>query len=303
MPLNPRYGDNPILALYGEPSAILAPLISQRRRLEVTLAAMAEADWAHPSRCDGWSCLDVLIHLESTNAFWTASITGGLKGTPTQFLESFDPVASPAALVDGARGVSADVVLAKFLASNEALFDVIEPLTSSEWSMLAEAPPGHVSISAVLHHALWDSWIHERDICLPLGLTPSSESDEVAACLMYAAALSGAAAASSGRPVEGMFRVRSENPEVQLVVEIGESVRLRQGDWFDEHREAGGIGVTVAETAAVFELAGDATELVEALSVRAPFPAAIPEETTWMLTGVARLFEAEEATHSLRGPG
>ena len=51
----------------------------------------------------------------------------------------------------------------------------------------------------VAHHALWDCWVHERDIVLPLGLPTAIEPDEVRACLRYAAALSPAFAISSGR--------------------------------------------------------------------------------------------------------
>ena len=38
-------------------------------------------------------------------------------------------------------------------------------------------------MSDVLHHALWDAWIHERDVLLPLGVSPTEEPDEVAALL------------------------------------------------------------------------------------------------------------------------
>ena len=84
------------------------------------------------------------------------------------------------------------------MASTEALCRQFETLDDGGWSTLAEAPHGHVTISAMALHALWDSWVHERDILLPLGLAPEHHDDEVAASLRYAAALGPAFALSRG---------------------------------------------------------------------------------------------------------
>lgn len=106
MQLNPRYGDDPVITFDGSPAAIAEPTIRQRRRLAAALATLDDEQWAHPSRCDGWSSRDVIVHLDSTNAFWAYSIVAGLRGEPTQLLATFDPVASPAELVDGSNDVS-----------------------------------------------------------------------------------------------------------------------------------------------------------------------------------------------------
>lgn len=66
MQLTPRYGTNPIITLDGKPSDILAPVTRQRRRFADALAAFTDDEWAHPSRCAGWSNRDVIIHVDST---------------------------------------------------------------------------------------------------------------------------------------------------------------------------------------------------------------------------------------------
>ena len=71
-------------------------------------------------------------------------------------------------------------------------------MDEADWSIIGEAPPGHVPLRAVALHALWDSWIHERDILLPLGIGAVEEADEIASCLGYVAALSPAFAISQG---------------------------------------------------------------------------------------------------------
>ena len=110
MLLNPHYGADPVLVLEGDPTAILAPTVRQRRRLAATVAGFTEAEWSHPSRCDGWSSRDVIVHLDGTNFFWTQSIAAGLRGDPTRYLATFDPVASPATV---RRGVAGAVVVGR----------------------------------------------------------------------------------------------------------------------------------------------------------------------------------------------
>src|SRR5688572_611863 len=121
MQLSPRY-DGPIVlhvdVELGDPSV---PLLRQRRRLADVLAALDERQWATPSRCDDWSVQDVVAHLVGTNGFWTASIAAARQGTPTKFLEHFDPVATPAAMVGSMRELSASDVLARYVDSVDAL--------------------------------------------------------------------------------------------------------------------------------------------------------------------------------------
>lgn len=277
MQLTPRYGAQPVITLDGPPAAIAGPLIRQRRRLATALASFTDEQWSHPSRCAGWSNRDVIVHLDSTNTFWSMSIAAGVHGEPTRFLATFDPVASPAQLVTGSGDVSTGEVLARFVASTDALVGLCSSLDHAGWSAAAEAPPGHVSVSAVAHHALWDSWVHERDVLVPLGLAPEPEADEVAACLRYVAALGPALALNRGAAGSGVLAIDATGPDVVVVVDIGEEVVVR----------AGAAGAPTVE----LRLAGDAVELLEALSVRRPLTQLIPADSVWMLRGLSDTFD------------
>lgn len=277
MQLTPRYGAQPVITLDGPPAAIAGPLIRQRRRLATALASFTDEQWSHPSRCAGWSNRDVIVHLDSTNTFWSMSIAAGVHGEPTRFLATFDPVASPAQLVTGSGDVSTGEVLARFVASTDALVGLCSSLDHAGWSAAAEAPPGHVSVSAVAHHALWDSWVHERDVLVPLGLAPEPEADEVAACLRYVAALGPALALNRGAAGSGVLAIDATGPDVVVVVDIGEEVVVR----------AGAAGAPTVE----LRLAGDAVELLEALSVRRPLTQLIPVGSAWMLRGLSDTFD------------
>lgn len=276
MQLFPRYGADPVITLDGSPAEIAGPAIRQRRRLAAAVASFTDGQWAHASRCEGWSSRAVIAHLDSTNTFWAYSIAAGLRGEPTRFLATFDPVASPAQLVAATDGDSTSDVLDRFMASSESLVELLASLDDADWSVLAEAPPGHLSVSAVAHHALWDSWVHERDILLPMGVSPDEEADEIAASLRYVAALGPALALNRGTVDRGVLTVDVTGPDVSIVVEIDEHVVVRAGR---------------AETD--LRLTGDAVELLEALSIRRPLDQPIPSASSWLLSGLSEAFADE----------
>lgn len=274
MRLTPRYGDRPIVRVEvrgdGE-----HPVVRQRGRLEARLRELSEEEWHHPSRCAGWSVQDVVTHLMSTNAFWALSIQAGLAGEPTRYLATFDPVASPAQLVAQAQGTPVSDTLQQLATSNEALAEVVDHLDGADWDTLAEAPPGHLPIHLVADHALWDSWVHERDILLPLGRSPVVEAEEVLACLRYSAALGRAFMLSRGSTEAGAVELVVRAPADRLVVVVEDDAVL-------VHAEAAPEGARV--------LHADAVVLVEMLSMR-HVGRPVPAEVSWLTAGLAEAFD------------
>ncbi len=280
MLLSPRYDGPPILSIDGRPNDQHAPVVRQRRRFEATLLELGDNDWRAPSRCDGWTVQDVVAHLVGVNAFWQGSVAAGLAGAPTRVLAAFDPAATPPLMVDAMRALAPAEVLEQFVASNGAFLAVLDALDERGWSAIAESPAGHVSIRLLAHHALWDCWVHERDIALPLGATPAVEPDEVLSCLRYAAAVSPALAIGSGTQIDGVFAVEASAPASSFVLTVGESVAVRDGP---------------APPDAPC-LRGAAVELVEALSIRAPLPPSAPAEWREVLGGLAAAFDSPVET-------
>ena len=158
--------------------------------------------------------------------------------------------------------------------STDTLVRQLEALDADACTMLAEAPPGHVTISSVLHHALWDAWVHERDILLPMGREPDREADEVRACLRWSAGLGPALALNRGEARAGRLAIEATNPHVVALVEID-----------------GRVSVTEGSGDADLVIRGDAVELVDALSIRRPLDQAVPAAGAWMLEGLAVTFE------------
>ena len=263
MEITPRYGNEAILVLDGPDDAVHDPAVRQSCRLLELVKTFDGEQCARPSRCQGWSNRDVISHLGTTNQFWTMSIDAGLRGEPSRFLASFDPVTTPAHLVDDTRTWADDEVLERFETATTAFIDVLDALDPEAWGALAEAPPGHIAIGALVHHALWDSWTHERDICLPLGISSPCEPDEIAASLRYVAALGPAFAATDATNVSGTLVVAATDPEVTFEVDIGERVDVRS---------ISPELVRSSDEASTLLLTGSAIDLLEGLSTRAPLP-------------------------------
>jgi uncharacterized protein (TIGR03083 family) len=275
--VSPRYEGPPIIAIAGEPDDQLVPVVRQRRRFEALLASLDDAAWSSQSRCDGWTVQDVVAHLIGVNDFWAASVRAGLAGEPTQILAGFDPAATPPLMVAPMRALAPRDVLERFVASNDAFLGAIEALDDREWTMLAECPVGHVPIRLLAHHALWDCWVHERDVALPLERTAPAEPDEVGSSLRYVAALGPAFAISSGETIAEVVTVDVSDPILSLVLDIGDSVVVRDG--------VAPPGVPC--------LRGDGVLLLEALSLRVPLPMSTPPEWVELLRGLAMVFDVE----------
>lgn len=281
MQLTPRYDGDPLIRLDGDPAAVGAPAIAQLRRFVDELGRLDDDQWSHETRCEGWSVRDVVVHLDSTTKFWSLSVAKGRSGEPTRYLASFDPVATPALMV-AASDVDGQAALDSLATGVEAYAGMLESLDSSDWNALAESPAGHVSVSALAHHGLWDAWIHERDVWLPLGVTPTVVDDEVSVALRYAAALSPAFAVNADPSLAGTMRVTATGPNVAFAVVVADGRVAVDSRADASGADAGGEGVS---------LTGDAVALLDALSCRGGLDLPLPNDQAWWLDGLATVFD------------
>ena len=277
MQLTPRYDGPPVLQFVDPPSDLAVPLGRQRRRLGQLLDALDDAQWATPSRCEGWTVRDVIAHLVGADRFWAASARSALAGEPTRYLVGFDPVATPAAMVAGTQEQPAHEVLADYHRAVEDLIGAVTALTPEQWAMTAEGPPGHLAMHAIVRHALWDGWVHERDVALPVSLDQELHDDELTAALEYAIGLGPGLQASLGSTREGTLAAVATDLDVELVAELGSSVLIS--------RRPAPEGTPT--------LRGPAVDLIEGLSLRAPLHHDLADEDRWLLAGLAVAFDQE----------
>jgi uncharacterized protein (TIGR03083 family) len=270
MLLSPRYSGPTIVTIEGDPRNVAAPLVRQRARLAEIATTFTDSEWSAPSRCAGWSVRDVIAHLAGINPLYVMAAAAGLAGEPTRLMPHFDPAVSPLRMVEDIGSLSSTEVLDLFVSSNADLVATVEALDEGGWSTVAESPLGAVPIRLLMSHALWDSWVHERDILIPLGIEPAVNADEVVASLRYVSALTQGFAFGAGMECRGQFGIDATAPDFHCVMAVEDAVTVRI-----EHPDD-----------SMPVLRGPAVQLTEALSTRLPLPADAPPEWHRVLGGL-----------------
>jgi uncharacterized protein (TIGR03084 family) len=152
--------------------AIVAALAEQQAELSGLVSALDEPDWRRPSRCEGWTVADVVLHLAQTNEMAIAS-------AQRRFAEAVDELTSglgPAGSVDdGAdlmvahqRGQPAAVVHDRWRTSADAL---CEALNSCDPHQRVEWVAGELSARTLATTRLAETWIHTGDVAVAFDVT------------------------------------------------------------------------------------------------------------------------------------
>lgn len=259
-PLRQFYGHDRSFVIDGLGPAV-EPFRRHRARFLDALRSLSEHEWTATTRCDAWDAKDVAHHLASADGFWAMALQGRHNPEPTTFLRGFDPTASPEAIIAPRRDEPASTALEALKKSTAQLADALAGVGDDEWSWASESPFGHVPVRIIAAHSLWDSWLHERDVMIPLGGQPCVEEDELLTAAAFTLFLGGAQGGvlDDGEPV-------GDGPDEPLEVRLG----------FDELANRT-VGLRVDRDVRVDVLgagggsdAGSAIEFVEAISGRRP---------------------------------
>lgn len=178
-----------VLAADSGPSASAGEVIArwrgQRDRFAAALDSLTDAAWVQASRCSSWSVADVVAHLAdgARRALPSFDPAGrdettfrdlDPRTTPAEWIAGGDR--SPERLIDDYR-TSTDEVLAaaERAASQGHVFTVWAPYrVRVPWQLFAV-------------HVLFDHWLHERDVLLPLGMPHRPGGEETRLVAAYAA--------------------------------------------------------------------------------------------------------------------
>jgi uncharacterized protein (TIGR03083 family) len=161
--------------------AAVEPWVRHRRRFVDRLAELSDDRWRATTRCTEWDARGLVSHLVTVDGFFVLQLGNARAGAPpTTFLrEGFDPSTATDDLVGPLLELSNDVLLERFAAGTDAFVETVERFDDSGWAGTGESPFGHIPARYLLAHSFWDSWLHERDLFVPLGLAPPLERDEL----------------------------------------------------------------------------------------------------------------------------
>jgi uncharacterized protein (TIGR03083 family) len=264
--------------------SLVEPWLRHRDRLATELRDLREDQWKATTRCAAWDAGGVVSHLITVDAFWVMSLRAAKKRKqPTTFIRGFDPATGTNEVIAPLLELPPEALLELLTTGTDAFVAAVGALEADDWDAPGEAPFGHMPARLLLAHALWDSWLHERDILQPLGLAPEVEPDEALAVTWYTlvvGALQGGLLDDPDPVGPGPFAPIDVTLRFEEL--LGDQLRVRIGS-----------GVSIARRADADAVnAGSAVALVEHLTGRAPSPSwdALPADLAAQLVRAAQLF-------------
>ena len=150
---------------------ILAALGDEHAELASLLTGLEAPAWDLPSRCEGWTVSDVVLHLAQTDELAVASISGRF-GERVQALAGGDEPGSSvddgaARLVARERGQPSDAVYLRWLTGTEELRKAI---SGADLHQRVTWVAGPVSVQTLATTRLAETWIHSGDIAAAVGI-------------------------------------------------------------------------------------------------------------------------------------
>ena len=162
---------------------IVAALVEQQSELLGLLAGLDEAGWQRPSRCEGWTVADVVLHVAQTNEMAVASADGRFADYLTEVGREVGPATSvddgAALMVAAQRGGPGAAVGARYKASADQLRDL---LAASDPHVRVEWVAGQLSARTLATTRLAETWIHTGDVAeaLDVELVPAPRLRHIA---------------------------------------------------------------------------------------------------------------------------
>jgi uncharacterized protein (TIGR03084 family) len=149
----------------------IAALAAQQAELLGLLDGLEEAQWARPSRCEGWTVADDVLHVAQTNEMALASAEGRFADYLNEVARNVGPAQDvddgAALMVERERGAPGDAVRDRYAAGAAALlecFRAADPHARVQWVA------GELTIRTLITTRLAETWIHTGDVADGLGV-------------------------------------------------------------------------------------------------------------------------------------
>ena len=247
-------GDNRVV-LDLIPIEVLGALMRLRTRLLERIDALPAEAADRPTRCSEWRAVDLVNHLADTTQWASAVTAAAVRGESAGIFAGFHVRRTPKQLTDAAPH-DLDAARARLHAAmEESLGQVADVVAVGERP--AETPVGPQPFPVAALHVLWDTWLHERDLCLPAGVEPPQHEDETRLCAVYTLRMVGLCIAMMGGEVSATVRLHG-GTEVTLRLDASPAL----------------TSVRIVDDEAP-QLSGDAATMIDALTGRGGLDAAL----------------------------
>ncbi len=152
---------------------VVEALVAQQEELRGLVAGRDDDELARPTRCEGWSAADVLLHLAQTNEAAVASVAGRLGefrlgGVGGERAADVDELADLAVAAE--REAAPTAIRDRWWASAQAQADAFagcEPSARVLWVS------GELAARSLASTRLSETWIHTVDVASAFGVVPA----------------------------------------------------------------------------------------------------------------------------------
>ena len=226
---------------------LVGALAAHHQGVVVTWETLAASQWEAPSRNTAWTVHETSRHMADVMVAMTAQTCG----EPWPF-ESvpFDPNSTPELWLARSDGESPARTIERFVDAAPRLRERVGERMVAGDDGTAGTPYGEAHWTMSVVHTFWDTWLHQRDIALPLAMEAATTPPEQRLAALYGLLMAVVPTLRTERPFE--TTVRMVGPVETVVVAT---------------HEAGTI--TSRECAATDDaLTGELGEAVDALSGR-----------------------------------
>ena len=163
--------------------AILSALTEQHAELAAVFDRLDDQSWQRPTRCEGWTVADVVLHLAQTDELALASAQGRFAAELAVLADGLDGAGTvdegAAAMVARERGVPSAELSARWRRGAAALRDALavsDPHRRVDWVA------GQLSTRTLATTRLAECWIHTGDVAAAVDVeqTPTDRLEHVA---------------------------------------------------------------------------------------------------------------------------
>jgi uncharacterized protein (TIGR03084 family) len=151
--------------------AVATALADQQAELSGLLAGRDEAGWQRPSRCEGWTVGDVVLHLTQTNEMAIASVDGRF----AEYLEAVGRDLGPATSVDDGAALMVARERDRPIAAlrdrwQSTVDEFLQRLQTADLHERVTWVAGELSVRTLVTTRLAETWIHTGDVAYGLGV-------------------------------------------------------------------------------------------------------------------------------------
>lgn len=147
-------------------------LRAQQEELAGYVATATEVDLLRPSRCDGWTVADVLLHLAQTNEMAVASAQGRLR----EYVEEVAAQIPQTGGIDEWAGAFVDLERADPIDQRDrwlvSATSQVDALASTRPDARVDWVAGELAARTLATTRLTETWIHTVDVAVAFGPPP-----------------------------------------------------------------------------------------------------------------------------------